>query len=131
MKQLTVSQPRSTTFLGYFQSLFWTFALGLFLFLLWPPQDNLKTQDVPLLGIILFFNAIAWTQLLLRIRTLTITPGGITVSYFLGRTKHHDWEDLQEMRLMNAVPGKGATQILWLAPRRGLTMKIDDRMTQQ
>jgi hypothetical protein len=129
VKQLTVNQPRSITLLGYFQSSFWTFALGLFFFLLWPPRDNLRPQDLPLLGIILFFNVIAWTQLLLRIRTLTVTPGGVTVRYFLGRTAHHEWEALQEVRLMDAVPGKGSTQILWLVPRKGLKLKIDDRMS--
>lgn len=129
MNEFDVEQPRQIAFIGRLQAVFWLGALGYLLFYTLRTFGNFSWKDLPLIGVASAFNVIAWVQLLLKIRKLTVKRDGIEVFYFGGRRRWILWEDFDSAELIDAVPGKNARLLLRVFPKSGSKLQIDDRMS--
>lgn len=129
MSEFEVKQPKQLAFIGRFQAAFWAVALGYLLFYTWRTYGSFNMQDLPIIGLAVVFNIIAWVQLLLKIKKLTVKSAGIEFFYFGGRKRWLLWEDLAAAEVADAVPGKGARVLLRVFPKSGSKIQIDDRMS--
>jgi hypothetical protein len=129
MNEVELRQPPAISFIGRFQVGFWMLALIGLSFYTWREYGSFRTADVPLFLVVVAFNLLAWTQLLLKPRAILLNSDGIRVTYYGGRNAHLNWAHISYIENTDAIPSKGAKQLLHLAPNKGLRLKIDDRMS--
>lgn len=129
MRGIEVRQPSSITALGLFQAIFWTAALLLLCLYAWNEDGGLTSDYVFPLGIIGAMSFIGWGQLLSRLHKVVVNNDGIRAIYYGGRTRWLSWQDISQVQLLDAQPGKGAKKLIDLKPNKGPKLRIDDRMS--
>jgi hypothetical protein len=131
VRSIEVRQPAEISFIGRFQAAFWAAALLYFIYYTLT-NGGIQRQDLPLLALIVGFNIVAWTQLLVRVRKLIVSNDGVRLFFYVGRSTSLGWNDFSALDVIDAGPGlsgKGAKKVIQLKRARGRTIKLDDRMS--